>query len=142
PAVFDHLVAEHGIGNPGNHALEHVVVVELAGDAAGALRLRAVADFHGERDDFYGTGGSTEITARRRGVGRRQARLDEADRVGPDGELPIACVEFRDPDRLALRIQVPGGVAVDELGKALLALDREAGAAAARDVVALNADVF
>ena len=45
------------------------------------------------------------------------------------------------PDGLPLRVQILGDIVVDELGKVLLALDREAGAAAARDIVALNADI-
>ena len=35
-AEFDHLVAQHGVGNPGDHPLKQVVVIELAGQPAGA----------------------------------------------------------------------------------------------------------
>jgi hypothetical protein len=39
-------------------------------------------------------------------------------------------------DGLPLRVQILGDVVVDELGEVLLTLDREAGAAAARGIVA------
>ena len=56
-------------------------------------------------------------------------------------QLAIPGVDGRLPDGLALRVQVPGDVAVDKLGEVLLALDRESGAAAAGNVVALNAHI-
>src|SRR5205814_9417024 len=57
-------------------------------------------------------------------------------------ELAIRGVPRVDRSGLALRVHVPAGVAVDELLEAYLALDREAGAAATRIVVSLNARVL
>jgi hypothetical protein len=56
--------------------------------------------------------------------------------------LSIPSVCGRDPDGLALRVDVPAGAAVDHLDELLLALHREARAAAAGNVVALNARIF
>src|SRR5260370_21158484 len=74
--------------------------MDPACQAAGALRLRAAADLHGVRDDFDGAVGPAIIMVRRSRVRRGQARLDEADRVRPDGELAIACLSCQLPDGL------------------------------------------
>jgi hypothetical protein len=89
PTELDHLVAEDGIGMPGDHPLEHIVVVELAGHPAGALRLRPIADFDCVGDDFEGTVFAAVIPVSGRRIRGRQASLNEADWVGPDAELAI-----------------------------------------------------
>jgi hypothetical protein len=141
PAEFDHLVAKHGVGNPGDGPLEHIVVVELAGHPAGALRLRPIADLGREGDDFESAVFTAVIPVGDRRIGGRQASLDEADRVGPKEQLTIPGLQRGLPDRLALRVQVPADVAVGKLSKVLLALDREAGTASAGNVVPLNAHI-
>jgi hypothetical protein len=55
--------------------------------------------------------------------------------------IRIARLGCQPPDGLPLRAQILGDVVVDEFGEVLLALDREAGAAAARGIVALNSDI-
>src|SRR5204863_6330134 len=69
-------------------------------------------------------------------------RLDEADRVDRELELAVRRVPRVNGNGLPLRVQVPAEIAVDEFGKLLFALDREAGAAAAVAIVPLNAHKF
>jgi hypothetical protein len=75
-----------------------------------------------------------------RRVSRLLSGLDEAVRAERDQELPILG-GTRLRIGLALRVQVPGVVAVDEVRGAHLALKRHE-AAAARRVVALNSDML
>ena len=89
-ADLDHLVAQDGIGNPGDDPLQHVVVVELAGQPARALRLRPIADLGGKCDNLHGLVLPAEIPVGGRRVIGCQARLDEARRIGPNQELTIA----------------------------------------------------
>src|SRR5262249_28359180 len=105
-------------------------------------RLRSIADLGRKRDDFDGAVFPAEIPVGSCGIGGRQASLNEADRVGPDRELAIPGVGGQGPDRLALRVDVPGGAAVDHLSKFLLTLHREAGAATAGNIIPLNAHIF
>src|SRR6516225_1769035 len=139
-AKFDHLVAKNGIGYPGDHPLQHVVVVELAGEPAGALWLPPIAHPGRESDDLDGAVFTAEIPGGGRRIRGLQACLDEADRVGPDHELTIPGDVRRLSNRLTLCIQVPRCVAVDELSGRMLALDRNS-AAAARGVVPLNTHI-
>src|SRR5262245_52306246 len=142
PAQLDHLVAEHRVGKPGDHPLEHVLVVELAGHPAGALWLRPIADLDRESDDLDRAVLPAEIPVGGCRIVVRQRCLDEARRVKRKPELAIPAVAWVDRGSLALRVHVPAETVVDEFLEALFALDRKAGAAATGDIVPLNAGVL
>ena len=92
-----------GIGNPGDHPLQHVVVIELAGHPAGALRLRPVADLGREGDDFDGAVGPAEIAVGdRRITAPPGAALMKPIGLVHDRELAIPGVGRRLPGRAGL----------------------------------------
>src|SRR6266571_3035341 len=123
-------IAHHRVRNPGDHTLQHVLVIELA--------RRLVLAHRGEADDAQRPTRAHEFPIRHGRIRIGHRRLDEAMRGDPHHELPhfgLIVLSLR----LALRIQGPGIIAVDQCRRALLARDRKAGATAARRIVALHA---
>src|SRR6476646_6457445 len=76
PAEFDHFVPQHGVWEPSYSALEHVVVVELAGHPSGAEGLWAIAHLDGEPNHFDGSVPPSVVPIGERRIGRRLGRLD------------------------------------------------------------------
>src|SRR5215471_21587692 len=75
-ADFHHFVAEDGVGNPGDHPLEQVVIIELASEPAGTLWLWPIADFDVEAHDFDRAVPPRVIPVGYRRIWRLQASLD------------------------------------------------------------------
>src|SRR6266446_1964575 len=130
-ADLDHHVAENRLGNPRDHPLKQVVVIELAGHPV-------LADV--EAYDLQRPVLPTVIAVLDRRVFGLLGGLDESMRAQRDQQLPIVG-ERRLRIGLALRVQVPGKVAAGKVCGAHLALERNE-AAATRGVVALNADML
>src|SRR5438094_8487182 len=129
-ADLDLHIAHYRARNPGDHALQYVLGIELA--------RRPVLAHRGEADDTQRPAGADEFAI---GYGRIRIgarRFDEAMRADRDHELAhfgLIVLGLR----LALRIQCPRIIAGDKCRRALLARDRKAGATAARRIVALHA---
>ena len=122
-------IAHHRAWNPGDHALEHILRIELP--------RRPVLAHCREADDPQVPACAGKFAIAHGRVRIRECRLDEAMRADPDHELAhfgLIVLSLR----LALRVQVPGVIAVDECRPPLLAVDGKAGAAAARRVVTLH----
>src|SRR5262249_33504161 len=130
-ADLDLHIAHHRAWNPGDHAFQHVLGIELA--------RRPVFTHRGEADNTQRSASVHELAI---GYGRIRighSRLDEAVRADHDHELAhfgLIVLGLR----LALCVQVPGVIAANQCRRALLARDGKAGAAAARWVVALHTD--
>src|SRR5207302_2316366 len=124
-------IAHHRVRNPGDHALQHVLGIELAG--------RLVLAHRGEADDTQRPARAHEFALGHGRIRIGHRRLDKAMRCDPDHELAhfgLIVLGLR----LTLRSQGPGIIAADQRRRALLARDGKAGAAAAWRVVALHAN--
>src|SRR5260370_36910951 len=87
PTIFDHLVAQDRVGNPGDDPLKHVGVVELAGHPARALRLWPISDFGRERDALKCAVLPAAVPAGARRIVSRPSSLPEAPRPKSDAQL-------------------------------------------------------